>query len=33
MKQTDISEWFKEHDIEEIVVSSPWEREYLLLSV
>jgi len=33
MKQTDISEWFKEHDIEEIEVSSPWEREYLLLSV
>ena len=33
MKQTDISEWFKENDIEEIEVISPWEREYLLLSV
>ncbi len=33
MKQTDISEWFKEHDIEEIEDISPWEREYLLLSV
>ena len=33
MKQEDISEWFKEHDIEEIEVTSPWEREFLLLSV
>ena len=33
MKQTDISEWFKEYDIEEIEVTSPWEREFLLLSV
>ena len=33
MKQTDISEWFGQHDIKEIEVISPWEREYLLLSV
>jgi hypothetical protein len=33
MKQEDISEWFRQHDIEEIEVNSPWEREFLLLSV
>jgi hypothetical protein len=33
MKQEDISEWFRQHDIEEIEVTSPWEREFLLLSV
>jgi hypothetical protein len=33
MKQEDVSEWFGQHDIKEIEVISPWEREYLLLSV